>query len=157
MMSIINPYFQNPNQPIPGYTGNNPIPGYGGSYPISYPNTLVQNGNQTPPASNIVIGIQGLEAAKAYPLGPNTNGYFLDTGSDYMYIKSIGSDGIQKSPVQIVKCITITEEEYRNGEKHEETVTYAGLESFIQKYLDDHQYKPFIPREKRKEMVQNET
>lgn len=150
-MSIINPYLQNPNQPMPGY---------GGSYPINYQTPtipLVQNGNQTPPASNIVIGIQGLEAAKAYPLGPNTNGYFLDTTLDYMYIKCIGPDGIQKSPVQIVKCITMTEEEYRNGEKKEETVTYAGLENFIQKYLDDHQYKPFIPREKRKEMVQNET
>lgn len=149
MMSIINPYLQNPNQPIPVY---------GGTYPINYPNQIqmVQNGNQMQQASNIVIGIQGLDAAKAYPLGPNTNGYFLDTGSDYMYIKSIGPDGIQKSPVQIVKCITMTEEEYRNGEKHEETITYEGLESFIQKYLDDHQYKPFIPREKRKELVQNE-
>lgn len=146
-MSIINPYLQNPNQPIPGY---------GGTYPINYQNPTPMVQNATQPASNIIIGIQGLEAAKAYPLGPNTNGYFLDTGSDYMYIKSIGPDGIQKSPVQIVKCIRITEEEYRNGEKREEAITYAGLESFIQKYLDDHQYKPFIPREKRKEMVQNE-
>lgn len=146
-MSIINPYLQNPNQPMPGY---------GGTYPINYQNSTPMVQNVTQPASNIVIGIQGLEAAKAYPLGPNTNGYFLDTGADYMYIKSIGPDGIQKTPVQIVKCIRMTEEEYRNGEKHEEAITYEGLESFIQKYLDDHQYKPFIPREKRKEMVQNE-
>ena len=145
-MSIINPYLQTS---VPG-------PGYGGTYPINYQNPTPMVQNVTQPASNIVIGIQGLEAAKAYPLGPNTNGYFLDTGADYMYIKNIGPDGIQKSPVQIVKCIRMTEEEYRNGEKREEAITYEGLESFIQKYLDDHQYKPFIPREKRKEMVQNE-
>ena len=145
-MSIINPYLQTS---VPGS-------GYGGAYPINYQNQTPMVQNVAQPASNIVIGIQGLEAAKAYPIGPNTNAYFLDTGADYMYIKSIGPDGIQKKPVQIVKCITMTEEEYRNGEKHEDAVTYEGLESFIQKYLDDHQYKPFIPREKRKEMVQNE-
>lgn len=140
-MAIYNPYYQSPS-----YNGT-------GTYPLSYQNIpqTPQSIQQSP--QNIITGVQGLDAAKAYPLGPNTRGYLFDTEKDFLYIKETDQTGFPRGNVRILKCKEITEEELREPSFQntipDNIVTADKLESFIQNYLDTHSYRPYIPRSER--------
>ena len=115
------------------------------NYNPYYPN---QDGYHMP-KQNFVTGIQGIEAAKAYPLTPNTTGYFFDTDKDFLYIKETDQNGFPKK-LRIIRCEEVTEEELSNPVPDKNFVTIDMLEGFISKYLDEHSYKPYIPRKERK-------
>lgn len=146
---------------------------FGPTYPYStlpYPyNTAVSNtysGGQANTAvslnpTNLVIGIQGLNAAKAYPIGPNTRAYMFDTENDFIYIKETKSDGFPAGPLKILACKEITEEELKKPqietvvpELPKNLVTTDNIEEYIASYLADNNYRPYIPRSERK--AQNE-
>jgi hypothetical protein len=141
-----NPYY---NNQFPQYypAQNNGVP-YNAYTPV-----------QTAP-SIIVIGIQGIEAAKAYPLGPNTRAYMFDTEKDYIYIKETDANGIIKGPLQILECKQVTEEQLQNNSKPEVPALPAGLitadniADYIADYLEENNYRPYVPRSERR--AQNE-
>lgn len=126
------------------------------------------NGYQTPPPSftkptNIVIDIQGLEAAKAYPLGPNTRAYMFDTTRDYLYIKMTRPDGFSAGPIQIIKCFPETEEEYNKPLTAQvkevpvipqNVITTDNIDDYISDYLAANNFRPYVPRNERR--AQNE-
>ncbi len=127
--------------------------------PATYPQAVntqpTYNNTAISPMANLVIGVQGIDAAKAYPLGPNTRGYFLDTEQDFIYIKEIDPDGVQRKPIRILKCEEISEDQLKAPIKEQSVqlppnvVTTDILDSYLEKYLTDHQYKPYIPRAKK--------
>ncbi len=126
------------------YTTATPTPSY------SQTSTPTYSGQM----NNVVIGVQGLDAAKAYSLPPNTRGYFLDVEEDFIYIKEIDPDNIQRKPVRILKCEEITEDQLKAPVKEtnvlpSNVVTTDILDAYLEKYLNDHQYKPYIPRAKK--------
>ena len=131
-MAIYNPYYQTQN-----YNGT-------GSYPLSY---------QTSQLQNVITGIQGIDAAKAYPLGPNTRGYFFDTEKDFLYIKETDQNGFPKN-LKIYSCKEVSEDSLKNPEPEHtlpsNVVTVDMLDDLFAKYLDEHSYKPYIPRKERK-------
>lgn len=142
---------------------------FGPTYPyttLPYPyNTAVQN-SYTGASQNtavslnptfLVIGIQGLEAAKAYPIGPNTRAYMFDTEKDFLYIKETKADGFPAAPLKILACREVTEEELKNNvmetvapELPKNIVTTDNIEDYIASYLADNNYRPYIPRSERK-------
>lgn len=127
------------------------------------------NGYQTPLPSftkptNIVIDIQGLEAAKAYPLGPNTRAYMFDTTKDYLYIKMTRPDGFSAGPIQIIKCIAETEEEYNKPLTAQvkevpvipqNVITTDNIDDYISDYLAANNFRPYIPRNERRAQNEN--
>lgn len=136
-MAIYNPYYQNQN-----YNGT-------GTYPLSYQNTS----QFTQQLQNVITGIQGIDAAKAYPLGPNTRGYFFDTEKDFLYIKETDQNGFPKN-LKIYSCKEVSEDSLKNPEPEHtlpsNVVTVDMLDGLLAKYLDEHSYKPYIPRKERK-------
>ena len=135
-MAIYNPYYQTPTA---NYNGT-------GTYPLN----SYQNMSQL---QNVITGIQGIDAAKAYPLGPNTRGYFFDTEKDFLYIKETDQNGFPKN-LKIYSCKEVSEDSLKNPEPApslpSNVVTIDTLDSLIAKYLDEHSYKPYIPRKERK-------
>lgn len=128
------------------------------------------NGYQTPPSlsfsqpTNIIIDIQGLEAAKAYPLGPNTRAYMFDTTRDYLYIKMTRPDGFSAGPIQIIKCIAETEEEYNKPLAAQvkevpvipqNVITTDNIDDYISDYLAANNFRPYIPRNERRAQNEN--
>ena len=73
---------------------------------------------------NIIVGIQGIEAAKAYPLGPNTRAYMFDMEKDFLYIKETDLSGMQKGTLKILKCTEVKEEELNNTNQNN-TLTFC--------------------------------
>ena len=131
----------NPNYPNQNYNGT-------GNYPFSYQNTS----QFTSQPQNVITGIQGIDAAKAYPLGPNTRGYFFDTEKDYLYIKETDQNGFPKN-LKIYLCKEVSEDSLKNPEPAQlpsNVVTVDMLDGLFAKYLDEHSYKPYIPRKERK-------
>lgn len=130
------------------FYNNNPYNPYNSSqsWTQNYP---MQQQYQLPQAmNNIVINVQGIDAAKAYPLSPNTRGYFFDTEKDFLYIKEIGLDGLQTKPVKVIKCEEATEADLTEKKEQPQYITKDMLEDFLATYLDEHQYKPYIPKKK---------
>ena len=126
------------------YVSYNPSTNWTQNYPMPQPQQY-----QPPQAmNNIVINVQGVDAAKAYPLSPNTRGYFFDTEKDFLYIKEIGLDGLQTKPVKIIKCEEVTEADLTEKKEQPQYVTKDMLEDFLATYLDEHQYKPYLPKKK---------
>ena len=129
----------------------------------------VNNGYQTPPPSftkttNLIIDIQGLEAAKAYPLPPNTRAVMFDTTRDYLYIKTTRPDGFSAGPIQIIKCITETEEEYNKPLTAQvkevpvipqNVITTDNIDDYISDYLAANNFRPYIPRNERRAQNEN--
>lgn len=142
------------------YVPNQMVNPYGGSYTI--PNPPYQN--QTAQINNIIIDIQGLEAAKAYPLAPNTRAYMFDTTRDYLYIKETRPDGFSACPIKIIKCIPETEEEYNKPLTAQvkevpvipqNVITTDNIDDYISDYLAANNFRPYIPRNERR--AQNES
>lgn len=65
-----NPFFYNSNAPQ-------------GFYPISIP-----------PQQNSITWVQGIEGAKAYPVGAGNSVLLMDSDNQYMYIKSADNAGM---------------------------------------------------------------
>lgn len=142
------------------YAPNNMINPYiGGSYTV---NPLPFQ-NQTQPQvqpGNLIIGIQGLEAAKAYPIGPNTRAYMFDTEKDFLYIKETKADGFPVGPIKIIKCTEMTEEELTAKPKEIEVkealvlpqnvITAENIDDYISDYLAANNFRPYIPRNERR-------
>lgn len=123
------------------------------------------NGYQTPPSlpfsqpTNLIIDIQGLEAAKAYPLAPNTRAFMFDTTKDYLYIKTTRFDGFSAGPIQIIKCIQETEEEYNKPATipvkevpvlPQNVITTDNIDDYIHDYLEANSYRPYVPKNERR-------
>lgn len=98
-MAVINPYVM-PTSP----TVINPITP---TVPTQVP--VLQN--QQSNGGTIVGWTQGINGAKAYPLGPNTRAYLFDTEVDKFYTKNTDASGVPQ-PVR--------EFEYFEVEHHEE-------------------------------------
>lgn len=49
---------------------------------------------QSPPPSNSIIWVQGIEGAKAYPVGAGNSVLLMDSDNQYMYIKSADNTGM---------------------------------------------------------------
>ena len=139
------PYY---NDPSPKYY---PVQNTGASYNAYTP-------VQTTPV-NVVIDIQGLDAAKAYPLAPNTRAIMFDTTRDYLFIKETRSDGFSAGPIKIVKCISETEEEYNKPLTAQvkevpvipqNVITTDNIDDYISDYLAANNFRPYIPRGERK-------
>ena len=60
--------------------------------PPTYPQATIQQPQPQMPANQFVY-IQGKDAAKAYPLSPNTTLLFLDDQNPYIYRKKTDKDG----------------------------------------------------------------
>lgn len=97
-MAVINPYAV-PNSP----TIINPV-----TQPIQ-PVPVFQNAQSN--GGTIVGWTQGINGAKAYPLGPNTRAYLFDTEVDKFYTKNTDASGVPQ-PVR--------EFEYFEVEHHED-------------------------------------
>ena len=133
--------YQNGNY---NYGGINFNPYYPGQLPpTQYPYV---NQNTT---NVIVVSIQGLDAAKAYPLNPNTRAYFFDTEADFIYIKEMGSDGMQKGGIRILKCTEITENELHSKTDEDKTIKLSELDEYLSLYLQKNNYRPWIPKSER--------
>ncbi len=130
------------------YVPNNMVNPYtGGSYSFQTPPY------QPPQLTNIITDIQGFEAAKAYPLGPNTRAYMFDTTKDYLYIKETRSDGFSAGPIKIIKCIAESEEEFNKPQKivlPEKYITADNIDDYIADYLAANNFRPYIPRSERR-------
>lgn len=116
------------------------------SWTQNYP---MQQQYQPPQAmNNIVINVQGIDAAKAYPLSPNTRGYFFDTEKDFLYIKEIGLDGLQTKPVKVIKCEDCGDSIPVETKEEPNYITKEMLDDYLASYLSEHQYRPYIPKKK---------
>lgn len=139
------------------YVPNNMVNPYiGGNYTV---NPLPFQNQTQPQITNIVTDIQGLEAAKAYPLGPNTRAIMFDTTKDYLYIKTTRPDGFSAGPIQIIKCISETEEEYNKPLTAaikevpvlpQNVITAENIDDYISDYLAANNFRPYIPRNERR-------
>ena len=78
--SYVSSYVQNPTWPNQVY--NNMVP------------TMNQNYQQNVQANNSIIWVQGENAAKSYPVAPNTAIALWDSEQQTIYIKSVDSNGI---------------------------------------------------------------
>ena len=58
-------------------------------YQSNYPSYVVP-----PQHSNSIIWVQGIEGAKAYPVGAGNSVLLMDSDNQYMYIKSADSTGM---------------------------------------------------------------
>ena len=136
------------------YVPNNMVNPYtGGSYGFQ------TSPYQPPQLTNIITDIQGFEAAKAYPLGPNTRAYMFDTTKDYLYIKETRSDGFSAGPIKIIKCIPESEEEFNKPLTAQikevpvipqNVITTDNIDDYIADYLAANNFRPYIPRSERR-------
>ena len=120
-MAIINPYVA-PNSP----TVINPIT------PQVQPVPILQN--QQLSGGTIVGWTQGINGAKAYPLGPNTKAFLFDTEVDKFYTKNTDASGVPQ-PVREFEYFEVehTADETPNMSDY---VTKAEYDSMSEK-LDD--------------------
>lgn len=74
-------------------------------YPQNYPQNYPQY--QQPQRNSTINWVQGLEGAKAYPVGAGENVQLMDSEADYFFIKSVDQSGMPL-PLRIFKYEEVT-------------------------------------------------
>lgn len=80
------------------------------TYPQYFPQYQQVGTQMSSPQNNGLIWVQGIEAARAYPIAPNTNIALWDSESQSIYIKSADASGM---PSMRILDYTIRQESAR--------------------------------------------
>lgn len=83
-----------------------------------------------PQQTNSIIWVQGIEGAKAYPVGAGNSVLLMDSDSQYMYIKTADSSGM---PTLKVYEYTEVQNDSRAAVSMEEYVTKKEFEDALAK------------------------
>lgn len=75
-------------------------------YQSNFPHGYIPMPNQ--PHQNSITWVQGIEGAKAYPVGAGNSVLLMDSDKQYMYIKSADSTGMPN--LKIYEYTEVTEE-----------------------------------------------
>ena len=67
---------------------------YPQNYPQNYPQVYPQQNTQQAQQNNGIVWVQGIEGAKAHPVGAGQSVLLMDSDSDCMYLKSADQTGM---------------------------------------------------------------
>lgn len=110
-MAYFNPYFPNGTGSNPYYTG----PNSNYSLPVNSPPSQTSQ-------SISVVPVQGLDAAKSYPVGAGNTVVLMDYSNGKFWVKSTGMDGLTQSMTAYLF--------YPESEEKAERPIYATKEEF---------------------------
>ena len=127
------------NNPYNNYYGYNGNYGYNGT-PVPPPIYGYQNNNQNQSNEMIVVGVQGEEGVKQYPVAAGLSVLLMDYNAKKFWIKTNSSNGLN------ISIEEYTFEKVQNEEKDNRSDNYVTKEEFkelkdsmsdVKKMLDD--------------------